>query len=656
MRSISVLLLVFSVFASAAEHTDDLMEIVVTAGRIDHPAARLPANYRVISRQEISDSGASSVSDILQTAAGVQVADQFGDGSRAAVSMRGFGSNAHSNTLILLNGRKLNNALDIAPAQLTSLQLEEIERIEIVHGSAGVLYGENAVGGVINIVTRPIRNELLEVSVETGSYDREAGAVRLHRRLQPGLRLRLHASSLDTDNYRVRNRRKDSQFGGGLDFETGAHRLYAEWNRQDEDLQLPGALFVARRDQDRRQPDNYISHVDTDSDSARAGWHYAPASGLLTEVDFTWRDDDASGQLNFGGPCSFTQARTQWAFAPRMSVELPTENGKGLFTAGWDRELADYQISTACIGDQFAEQEMDALYLQLQWPLTSQLDLVTGLRKVWVQTHLRDTSVAGPAFAIFPARTRFSDEGDVHDLGIEYHPSEEERFYLRRAENFRFGKVDEHTNQFGVANVQPLRTQTGSSWEGGMQLRKSWGQLGLSAYRLHLKNEIAYDSIRFINRNLEPTSRIGWQLDYDRPLTSRIDVRLSQAYVNARFRSGANEGQRIPFVAQRHFTVGLTGRITARLRSGLEYQRISDRNPASDDANQFAEIKGHERTDLFLNWEHKQVEVNFRLNNALNEDYDSFGTAAFNLATFATETAFYPAPERNLAIRFSWRM
>ena len=77
----------------------------------------------------------------------------------ATVDMRGFGDTASRNILILVNDRKVN-PVDMSGADLLQVSLDSVERIEIIRGAGSVLYGDNAVGGVINVITKEGEGDL----------------------------------------------------------------------------------------------------------------------------------------------------------------------------------------------------------------------------------------------------------------------------------------------------------------------------------------------------------------------------------------------------------------------------------------------------------------------------------------------------------------
>ncbi|MGV8837097.1 TonB-dependent receptor plug domain-containing protein, partial [Cellvibrio sp.] len=129
-----------------------LETVYVSATRSETVQMPVATQIKVITEEEIRVSGAKLLSEVLRTQAGIQLTDSDGSGARnVTASMRGL--SGANNVLVLVDGRKLNNPSLAAPA-LNTVSLKDVERIEIVQGSAGVLYGDQAVGGVINIITR----------------------------------------------------------------------------------------------------------------------------------------------------------------------------------------------------------------------------------------------------------------------------------------------------------------------------------------------------------------------------------------------------------------------------------------------------------------------------------------------------------------------
>src|SRR3989304_4804592 len=156
---ICILLLLTSYFSLltslyAEEKAVPLEEVVVTATRYEEEVTSVPANVAVISEKDIHNSTAQNIPDLLRMEAGIQVNDITGNRRHFTVDMRGFGETASSNVLVLVDGRKVNQA-DLSGVDWTQIPLERVERIELIRGGRGsVLYGDNATGGAINIITK----------------------------------------------------------------------------------------------------------------------------------------------------------------------------------------------------------------------------------------------------------------------------------------------------------------------------------------------------------------------------------------------------------------------------------------------------------------------------------------------------------------------
>src|SRR5690606_7531391 len=128
----------------------------------------------------------------------------IGDGSRAVIGMRGFSTTASNNVLIMIDGRKLNNASQESAA-LSSFSTQDIERIEIIQGSAGVLYGDQAVAGVINIITKTPAQRKFYVETARGTDDLESYRGSASQQFDNGLAYRVSVEKKLADNYRDNN-------------------------------------------------------------------------------------------------------------------------------------------------------------------------------------------------------------------------------------------------------------------------------------------------------------------------------------------------------------------------------------------------------------------------------------------------------------------
>jgi outer membrane receptor for ferrienterochelin and colicins len=142
--------------STPADSAVDLGKIVVTATRTQRLISEAPASVSVITKKDIASSPAKTVEDLIISQTGVQATRTaaIGEGIPSSIVIRGIpGSLAASRTLILVDGIP-TNASGTPFMIINEIPLEAIERIEIVRGPHSSLYGANAVGGVINILTK----------------------------------------------------------------------------------------------------------------------------------------------------------------------------------------------------------------------------------------------------------------------------------------------------------------------------------------------------------------------------------------------------------------------------------------------------------------------------------------------------------------------
>lgn len=151
------LLLAFPAAVSAQEAARELPTVVVSAAGFEQKVTDAPASISVVTKEEIAKRPYTSLIDVVRDLEGVDVGETSDKTGQKTISLRGMGSDY---TLILINGRRQNNHGDIYPNSFGGNQfnhippLDEIERVEIIRGPASTLYGADALGGVINIITK----------------------------------------------------------------------------------------------------------------------------------------------------------------------------------------------------------------------------------------------------------------------------------------------------------------------------------------------------------------------------------------------------------------------------------------------------------------------------------------------------------------------
>jgi len=615
------------------EHTLDT--VVVSATRSEQSNISTPSSITIIRRDEIEASGATHIVDIIRGRGGVQVRDFFGDGTRAAIGMRGFTSDtASSNTLVLIDGRRLNNP-DLSSPDLNSISIDNIERIEIVQGSAGTLYGDQAVAGVINIITRDIKDFSANVRVDVASYNTTRLFASASNRAKNGIGFRLSVENKNSDGYRENNELDYENITGKIDYKHSKGVVFLEHQEIYEDLNTPGALSLALVNADRRQSNGLNQFNHTDTNITRLGIRHSLSQNWDLEAELTTRKSKANA--DFGGGDVSTSDLELNEFTPRFIGFVPTPNGEAQFTLGADIIESKYDIASVFFGFPSStsnKQSVRNIYGQIVIPLSNRISITTGARYSDIENDLVDS------FS-FPTGVDLNDNLTAAEVGISYTPTTEVRLFARADENFRFAKVNEQT--FTAAGIVGLETQEGISYEFGAEWKRNQHSAKAVIYRINLDNEIDYDpSVGFsgANSNLDPTKRNGLTLEGRYQATPKLALGAQYNYVDAKFSQGVFEGNRIPFVSENTVLLTANYDISSSWKIFGELQYVGDRIQAGDFANTNQELNGYTLANLAIHYKRKNLRLSGRIKNLFDKEYSDYAT--FN--------AYYPAPEHNISL------
>lgn len=637
----------------AADDAEPLAPVIVSATRSESAVNNTASSILVIDREQIDAAGATNLADVLRGQGGVQISDLFGDGSRPTVSLRGFGGNAQNNALIMVDGRRLNNN-DLGTPDLNSVSLDDVERIEIVQGSAATLYGDQAVGGVINIITRTPAGRRASLRAMAGTDEYRGIAVNAEERFANGIGLQFSAATRHADNYRYQNDQEYNSINGKIDYRRDWGSAFFEYQDVREDLETPGALFDDQFFANRRQALNPGDFIDTSTQAARTGLLLRMPWSWRFEAEFTNRYSNGEGiQSVLRTPNDVLTKRHHQEFTPRFVREWQGAHGTGVLTVGADVFWTDYKL-VSDIGITDDQQSTYAGYARIVWPLTSRLTLTTGHRQARVNNDIFASNVFQGT--LLPEGSEIDDDASASEFGLSFALPAGWRLFGRVERNYRFVNADEYGSAAGAFPVPTTPvTQTGLSAELGTGWQGASANVQAGIYQLELDNEIEFDPIAFVNTNIGETRRRGAFIDGSWSPLSALTLSGHYGFVDAEITGGALEGLNVPFVASHTFLVGADYRLPAGFGLYVEAVGTSDRSAVGDFDEVLPGAPGYVIANANVRYRWRWLEAGLRIGNLLDKEYVDNAQTGFRAPLFVTETVKFPAPERTLMLTLGIR-
>lgn len=314
--------------AAAASAAVDLDAVVVTATGFEQKITEAPASISVITREELATRPYLTLIDAVRDLEGVDVGETSDKTGQKTISMRGMGPDY---TLILIDGRRQNNHGDIYPNSFGGNQfnhippLDMIERIEVIRGPASTLYGADALGGVVNIITRKVGDRWmgsatashnLQENDDFGSdstFDATFMGPLVENTLGLGVRGSWYRRDASTPEYEIITAPDGTEFERSLGFGGGGKTVDNTNTTAGITLSWTPSQYqsvVLDYDTSRQVYDNtpYLNNLGTETyplgtvDGLAGIWRAAPRVGYGADQEFT-RDQWAithQGQWAFG--------------------------------------------------------------------------------------------------------------------------------------------------------------------------------------------------------------------------------------------------------------------------------------------------------------------------------------------------------------------
>jgi len=638
--AVSAILWIATPAADAQQPVTVAPEVVVTATRFEEPPQETPIGVTVITQEQIRNSTASTVPELLMQIPGIHVRDNSGS-PNWQVDMRGFGIFGDQNTLVLLDGQRISEN-EQTTVNWMGIPLSSIERIEIMRGSGAVLYGGGATGGTINIITKSAQKNSRSATAGAstgsyGTYDYRAGANLAGDRVG----LLVNGDHVEALNYRFSNRFRDQNGQTDLRYTGERGTLYAKIGTDDQKLLLPGALTEAQIALNPRL-------AATPGDFANAASNYANLGGNLSvggaelALNAGFRSKDAPSAFFVATPFrnNIHTSVDTWSLTPRAKIPFNLGSVSNSLVAGvdWDQWNYNSTAGPSVVGQPVSIQRNYAGYFQNTSQLGANTLLSLGARVQHTTYGVTDQ---------FSGSAAFRDEQlRAFEVALRHRITGAWSVYGKFGNSFRVPNVNDIYNLF-TATVTILEPQTSHDREVGTEFAYGRGSYRLALYEMDTDNEIHLNPVTFNNVNLPPTRRYGTELEGKWVIAEGVGAFANYTYAVSEFRSGSFggvnvAGNEVPLVPRHLANLGASWEFMPRTRFVGQASYVGTQVYDGDETNTFGrKMPSYTLVDAKVVNESGGWLLSAGVKNLLNQKYFSYGL----FTGFPTFIA-YPAPER----------
>jgi len=651
-------------------------EVTAVATRSDRGVLETAGNVTVIDREAIEESGARNLPELLRREAGIYVTNTTTHRAGYIVESRGFnnGSGGGSSLLVMMDGRRLNEAESSIPAW-ELLALDQIERIEILRGPASALYGDNAMGGVIEIVTRGGEGPTRATATgRLGKHRTKEGSLVAGTSAGP-LSLSAFVDHFQSDGYRDQSEFRIREFQGRADLALGDRASVSiRGGYSSDDRHPPGALSEAEVNDDRRQvaPTSVGSEAGVRNRFVDGVLRATPWEGVILSLQgyYTRRSDDSLAP-DFTGAFSrdFETEAIGVNSKGQVDFELlgrPARTVAGLDLLREDRDGTDLYVVPALVLSDFrrrGRKDTLGVYVQQEVELTDRLLLSGGVRHDRASYDLRDIenvfvtkSETEPTHALWSPRA-----------SLLYRVTDAASLYASYSRGFRFPNLSDTAGVFGPSGrIEPQRSH---AYEIGAKHRSRRVRASFALYRMDVTDEILVDSelggfLGFpgvLTVNVDRVRHQGVESSWSVDPLEWIELHGAYTWDDTRIRrdslSGL-DGKRVPITPEHRGNLGFLLRLPFELETGMDLQLVGRRYGVNDFAHRFEKLSSFHRWDLHAAWrprygEHLELTLAIDFQNLTAREYSEWG----GRRTFANELGFFPSPEREYVGTFAvtWR-
>jgi len=606
-------------------------------------ASQFPGSATILTQKDIEASGAQSLPELLARQAGVNVMDThgFGLGADSSVNLRGMVNGSRTDAVVLVDGVRQNRVTG-DEVHWQSIPVEAIDRIEIIRGGSSLIYGEGALGGVINIITRkgaattehPVT---ARVGAAVGTYGRFKYFTEGRGRSGPATYgASFHRTLIHGYRESTNSRGNTGTAHAGLDI---SPELHVETNilASEDTTYFPGGITQDQSQARRRQRGAFNGFIEDHSEQAavQAVWHTPAGMSVVTDAFIRDRESDSAAPDRLA------------TLAPSMGLSIRSAHDADItgdvhhtFVNGVD--LLEEKASTGFRTGTYSESNKAGygIFLEETLRLYDRASIVAGVR---YDRARYEEAISFPAMV---GTLRF--EGWSPKIGASFDVVDSLTAYATFSRPYKAPNVDDFSvfvpSIFGftfVGNID-LQPQQGTEYETGLRFKdERFGSASAAVFYSQIDDEILFNAVTFQNQNFD-THRSGLELTVRPALPiPHLTAQASYTFMDAEFHKGTFKNNSLPGVPEHKLVARADYEAIPGLFLSANWLLSHDGFRINDFTNSF-ESDNYGTLDLGLRYAWRNLTAFFTIENVTDEEYTTFQSSSGT----SVSTGENPAPPR----------
>ena len=623
----------------------ELKQTVVTSDSFGTPVRETAKNMTVINAKEIKEKGAKTIADVLRGVPGVIVRQM--DGASPMIDLRGSGATAQFNTVILLDGIPVSG---LAGFNLNTVPVDEIEKIEVLQGAGAVMYGDGAIGGVVNIITKTPTNKAVYggAGLEVGSWRTIRENVYLGGKIGDKFLLSASYSGNTSKDYRDRSpqyeNKKDKRdslwLRGKYLLDNGS--IAVNYNHSEDKDYYTGSLSKKQFDDNPKQIGSWSGYTYGINDIINAKYNQKindKIDILLTGGYYHNKDKfqkNSTSEYFLRPEVKLTYAKDSY-----VTLGLDYRDGKRKFKD-------DVLINGVTQKAPNDKRESFAGYIMNKstfgnWQFTQ------GYRREKVKYEYSSKVYDPMTWQLKEIKPKSADysNNDIFEFGVNYLYSDTGNVFFNYTRALRTPTIQDAGAWYG-----PVKTQKNDIFEIGLRDAYKNTSISTSVFYINSKNEIYYDktnSLNEKNKNFDgKVRRIGAQLSLAHYFDKLI-LRERVSYIVPKVTSGIYDGKEFAGVSRWTANVGATYNIIKGLTANVDGYYQSNAYAEDDFDNYFSKGNNYVTVDANLSYAFENgIELYTGVSNLFDKKYANAVTSTRSTFGAGPRKVYYPANGRSV--------